>query len=234
MTAANRHLIEAMRAELARRADPEKAPGMQAYMKSELPFYGVQAAGQREAAREVFAAHPLDGFDEWHATVLALWDEARFREERYAAIDLTGDRRYRTFQTPAALPLYEQLIVTGAWWDFVDELATRRVGPIVRAHAGQVRPTVLAWSGHEDPWLRRTSIICQIGSKADTDTDLLYACIEPSFGDRFFFTRKAIGWALREHSKTDGDAVVRYVREHENELSPLSKREALKWLLLSS
>jgi 3-methyladenine DNA glycosylase AlkD len=229
----NRRLIEAVRAELTRRADAGKAPGMQAYMKSELPFYGVQAAGQREAFKAAFAAHPLDGFDEWRATVLALWHEARFREERYAAIGLTGDRRYRAHQTPEALALYEHLIATGAWWDFVDAIAVQRVGPILRAHRAQARPIVLGWSREEDPWLRRTSIICQIGSKARTDTDLLHACIEPSLGDRDFFVRKAIGWALREHSKTDPESVVTFVAAHEQDLSPLSKREALKWLQLS-
>jgi len=120
--------------------------------------------------------------------------------------------------------------VTGAWWDFVDELATRRVGPILRSHAQEVGPIVLAWSRHDDLWLRRTSIICQIGSKGRTDRELLYACIEPSLGERDFFLRKAIGWALREHAKTDPGAVARYVDARAEDLSPLSRREALKHL----
>jgi 3-methyladenine DNA glycosylase AlkD len=230
----NRRLIEAVRAELASRADPEKAPGMQAYMKSELPFHGVQAAGQREVFKAAFAAHPLDGFDEWRATVLALWHEAHFREERYAAIGLSGDRRYRAFQTPESLPLYEQLIVTGAWWDFVDAIAVHRVGPILRARPEAVRPTVLGWSRDADPWLRRTSIICQIGSKMRTDSDLLFACIEPSLGERDFFLRKAIGWALRQYAKSDPAAVTRYVEARHDELSPLSRREALRRLVRGS
>jgi 3-methyladenine DNA glycosylase AlkD len=170
---ADRQLIEAVRSELSRRAKPDKADPMRAYMKSELPFYGVQKPARQAAFEEVFAAHPLAGFEEWRATVFALWDEARFREERYGAIALTGDRHYAAYQTPEALPLYERLIVTGAWWDFVDELATRRVGPILRSHAHEVRPIVLAWSRHDDLWLRRTSIICQIGSKGRTDRELL-------------------------------------------------------------
>ena len=77
-------------------------------------------------------------------------------------------------------------------------------------------------------WKRRSSILCQVGLKGETDPDLLYDCIAPNFVDKEFFIRKAIGWALREYAWTDPKEVRRYVREHEAELSPLSRREALK------
>ena len=86
--AASDALVAAVRAALARLADPAKAPAMQAYMKSAMPFYGVQAPQLRAACREVFAAHPLGTCGEWRATVLALWRGAQYREERYAAIPL--------------------------------------------------------------------------------------------------------------------------------------------------
>ena len=93
---------------------------MRAYMKSAMPYRGVPSPMLREACRVVFSAHSLESFDDWRDTVLALWRDARFREERYAALLLTGERRYRGYQTLDALPLYEELIVTGAWWDYVD------------------------------------------------------------------------------------------------------------------
>ena len=77
-------------------------------------------------------------------------------------------------------------------------------------------------------WLRRTSIICQLGAKESIDLDLLTTCIEPNLADREFFIRKAIGWALRQHAWTDPAWVQDYVRRHEDRLSPLSRREALK------
>ena len=107
-------MIEAIRAGLAELADPEKAPDMQAYMKSAMPFYGVQKPARAKLARAVFDAYPLDGFDAWRDTVLALWREATYREERYMALAVLQDRRYRAYRTIAALPLYEELIVTGA------------------------------------------------------------------------------------------------------------------------
>ena len=201
---------------------------MQAYMKSVMPYRGVTAVPLRLICRELFAAHPLAGFDSWHDTVLDLWRNAAYREERYAALALTGHRLYRELQTPAALPIYDEMIVTGAWWDYVDELASRRIGPLLRTHPEVVRPLLLGWSTDPDPWRRRTSIIAQLGFKSATDLELLYACIEPNLGDRDFFIRKAIGWALRQHAWTDPEEVRRYVAANEARLSPLSRREAVK------
>jgi 3-methyladenine DNA glycosylase AlkD len=226
----DRALIDGVRAGLAARADPVRAAGTQAYMKSTMPYYGVTMPILRSVLREVFAAHPLASFDEWRGTLRALWDEAEYREERYAALGLLGDRRYRAYQTLDALPLYEYLVVTGAWWDLVDDVATHRVGELLRRCPGEMRPVLLGWSRGDDHWLRRTSIICQVGSKAATDQELLFACIEPSLDERDFFLRKGIGWALREYSKTAPDAVRAYVAAHQTRLSPLSRREALRLL----
>src|ERR1017187_7749524 len=101
-------------------ADPAKAPLMQAYMKSAMPYLGIQAVPFRKATKAVLAAHPLDAFEDWHDTALALWRGARYREERYAVIELVGYRSYQKFRTLDALPLYEEMISTGAWWDYVD------------------------------------------------------------------------------------------------------------------
>jgi 3-methyladenine DNA glycosylase AlkD len=213
-------MIEALRRELAARADPAKAPDMQAYMKSEMPFLGVQKPGRVEIARTVFPAYPLDGFDAWRDTVLRLWREATYREERYLAIALARDRRYRSYRTMAALSLYEELIVTGAWWDLVDEVAVRLVGEL------DLASFLRDWAADQDMWKRRTAIIAQIARKDGTDAQLLFDCIEPNRADLEFFIRKAIGWALREYSKVDPDGVERYCATHE--LSALSRREALR------
>lgn len=92
-----------------------------------------------------------------------------FREERYAAIALSGERRYAGFQDLAAMELYEKFVVEGAWWDHVDEVAIRRIGPLLRTEPGPVRPIMLAWSTDRDLWRRRASIICQVGAKTATE-----------------------------------------------------------------
>ena len=184
--------------------------------------------------RRAFADFDFSGAPRWRAAVLAIWRGAQFREERYAAIELTGDRRAEPLQTLAALPMYEEMIVTGAWWDYVDVLAKHRIGRLLRRYPSPMRRTMRAWSRSEDLWKRRTSILCQLDFKEDTDLPFLYACIAPSLASREFFLRKAIGWALRQHAWTDPAEVRRYVRAHAHELSALSRREALKNLAPTS
>lgn len=224
-------LIAAIRAGLAAAADPAKAPGMQAYMKSALPYHGVYLPTQRSLFRAVFAAHPLPDRGAWLATVRALWDGATHREERYAAIALTGAREYARWQGPDLVPgLYHDLIVSGAWWDYVDDIATHRVGPLLHAAPEPVTPIMRDWSGGADLWLRRTAIICQVGRKSGTDTGLLTLAIDRAAGEPEFFLRKAIGWALREYAKTDPDWVRGFLADRAGRLSPLSVRVALTHL----
>jgi 3-methyladenine DNA glycosylase AlkD len=221
-------LLVELRKALRRVGDPAKAPVMQAYMKSTMAYHGVPTPLLRRVCKELFAGAQFESAADWQAQVLDLWRNARFREERYAAMNLAGHKQARPFQTPAAMKMYEELIVTGAWWDYVDDIASHRVGPILRDHPAPMRRKMLSWSISKDLWKRRTSIICQLGFKAGTDLELLYACIEPSLGSREFFLQKAIGWALREYAWTDGPEVKRYVRLNNARLSALSRREALK------
>jgi 3-methyladenine DNA glycosylase AlkD len=208
-------------------ADPKKAPVMQAYMKSTMPYYGIQTPLRKALCKPIFARTELPSAGVWQGHVLDLWRNARFREERYAALGLAADRRAKPFHDPRVMKMYEEMIVTGAWWDFVDDLA-HRVGFILSKHPKPMSQLLLRWSRSENLWKRRTSIISQLGFKRDTDLELLYACIEPSISSKEFFLQKGIGWALREYAWTDPKEVIRYVRKNESRLSPLSKREALK------
>ncbi|MEP6679834.1 MAG: DNA alkylation repair protein, partial [Chloroflexota bacterium] len=180
-------LLRQLRAELTNVADPQRAPRMQGYMKSAMPFHGVPSPLLKAVARRVFGEVALPSLAAWRDEVLGLWRGARFREERYAALILAGDRRARAFQTPKLLPLYEELVVTGAWWDYVDEIASDRIGPILLAHPAEVAPVMRAWSEPDNLWKRRSSILSQLRFKDQTDSALLYDCIGPSVGSREFF-----------------------------------------------
>lgn len=216
---------------LAAAAIPEKAPAMQAYMKSAMPYLGVPSPVAKKIWKELFASYEVGTREAFFADVLGLFRAAKFREERYAAIALSGIRKARAHQTPEAMPAYEEMITTGAWWDIVDELASHRVGAILASHPAPMKKLLRAWSTSDDLWKRRTSILAQLRFKQKTDLDFLYACIEPSLASKEFFLRKAIGWSLRQYAWTDPDEIVRYVRSKARELSPLSKREALKNVL---
>jgi 3-methyladenine DNA glycosylase AlkD len=221
-------LLPKLRKALQQASDPVRAPAMQAYMKSAMPYHGVPTPLLRQVCKSTFADLRFATASHWQAQVLHLWRGARFREERYAALYLAGDKRGRPFQTLSAMKMYDELIVTGAWWDYVDDIASHRVGPILRDYPEPMRRKMLSWSKSSNLWKRRTAIICQLGFKAETDLELLYACIEPSLGSREFFLQKAIGWALRQHAWTDGAEIKKYMRLNRTRLSALSCREALK------
>lgn len=139
-----------------------------------------------------------------------------------------GARNATPYRTPAALPMLEEMILTGAWWDLVDPLATHHLGDVLRSDRRRVGSLMRRWAAGRDPWKRRAAILSQFRFKGDTDLDLLYACIEPNLSAKDFFLRKAIGWALRQYAWIDAREVQRYVRAHRDRLSPLSVREALK------
>lgn len=224
-------VIAAVRAALLPHADEERGAGQQRYMKSQLPYLGLQTPVLRKALRPVLAspAYRIDSREEWEATIRALWDEATHREHWYAALALLGHRAYRDWRDPAALPLMRDLIRDGAWWDVVDDIATHFVRDVLLGWPDEVAPVLRGWARDEDLWTRRAAMLAQVGAKERTDTDLLTDVIEPNIGHPDFFSRKAIGWALREYARTDPDWVRTFVEAHPS-LSGLSRREALKHL----
>jgi 3-methyladenine DNA glycosylase AlkD len=221
-------LIAAIRDGLAAAADPGRAPAMQAYMKSAMPYRGVTSPVNKPIFNKAIKEHPLPDAASWAAAVRRLFHEARYREERYGALALLDHPLYRDHRTLAALPLYEELIVGGAWWDIVDEVATGPLRDLLAAQPQVMAEAMRGWSASPDRWKRRSSIICQVGRRRTADLRLLYDCIEPNLADRDFFVRKAIGWALRDYAWVDPEEAVRYVAANEARLSGLSRREALK------
>ena len=210
-------------------ADPVRAPQQQAYMKSDLPFFGVSVPQCRRIAGSVFRAHPLPDARAWTTAILDLWRGAAHREERYAAVELLLFGRYSRWLEPTSVPLIEELVITGAWWDYVDPIAGRGVGTMLAAHPRPMKAVLREWAKDDNIWKRRTAILAQLRAKRATDSALLADVIRPSIGESAFFLRKGIGWALREYSKTDPVWVMEFVRANPG-LSNLSRREALKYL----
>jgi 3-methyladenine DNA glycosylase AlkD len=223
-------LVEAIRDTLAEHADPVRAAGQQRYMKSELPYRGLTAPQLKAVLRPLLATYVPQDRAEWEATVRDLWDHATHREEWYAAIALVRHRRARDWLDPEAMPLLRHLIVTGAWWDVVDDVATHPVGDTLDRHRAAVTPVLRAWATDADPWLRRAAVICQVGRGDRVDVDLLTHAVEANLDDPSFWLRKAIGWALRDRARTDPDWVRAEVERCGDRLSGLSRREATKHL----
>ena len=218
-------LVDVVRRTLRDHADPSLAPGQQAYMKSTMPFLGVRVPEVRRLTRAAARSSPPTDLEDLERTVRDLWDGATHREERYAATELTGLRL--AIGRLELLPLYEHIAVTGAWWDHVDEVA-HRIADLHDLHPEPTAESVRRWATSSDMWLRRLAIISQLGRRDRVDRAVLVDVIEPNLADPEFFIRKAVGWALRDLARIDPDWVQTFADEHE--LSPLSRREALKHL----
>ena len=218
-------LVAAVHAALRAAADPPRAPAMQAYMRSAQPFLGVRVPEVRRLTGALARERPPSSVAGLREAATALWRGATHREERYAAVALTGLPMARGALD--LLPLYEEVITTGAWWDHVDGVAPR-IRDLLLAHPGTMAPLLRDWARSPDRWLRRSAVIAQLGAKDRTDTALLAEVVAVNAADPEFFVRKAIGWALRDHARTDPGWVRRFLAEHE--LSPLSRREAAKHL----
>ncbi|WP_295628215.1 DNA alkylation repair protein [uncultured Corynebacterium sp.] len=220
--------IAAVREGLAPLADPERAAGQAAYLKTDEPMLGVRVPDVRRITRAAADDAGFTSADQVAEAARTLWDGARNREERRAAIVLLRAPVVKRFVGPEMMDLVRHMVITGAWWDLVDDLVRVQLAVRDCDRAGE-DARMRAWARDDDMWVRRYAILHQLQAKDATDAGLLADVIEPNLGDGEFFIRKAIGWALRDYSTTDPDWVRAYL-DATPELSPLSRREAAKRL----
>jgi 3-methyladenine DNA glycosylase AlkD len=206
--------------------DPAAATAMAAYMRDQFAFLGLANPVRTVLDREIQAGLPAPSEADLAAVARACWSRDE-REYQYFAVRYV--RRHVRRAGPGFLPVLEELITTKSWWDTVDDLAKHAVGVLVRSHPELVA-VMDEWIGRDNIWLARTAILHQLGAKEDTDLERLFSYCRLRAADKEFFIRKAIGWALREHTKTDPAAIRAFLEEMGDALSPLSRREALKWL----
>jgi 3-methyladenine DNA glycosylase AlkD len=202
-----------------------RAKAMSAYMRDQFPFLGIPSPIRKRLTKTAFLETGAlnKPFDE--TLVLELWALPE-REYQYVACDYL--ERFRKKLEVTHLDLLERLVLTKSWWDTVDSLV-HNIGAICLKYPESL-PILEHWAQTENFWMRRAAILHQLGLKAKTDEYRLFKFILENAHDTEFFIRKAIGWALREYSYTNPQAVKTFVLEHQNELSSLSKREAMKAL----
>jgi 3-methyladenine DNA glycosylase AlkD len=205
-------------------ADEETARPMKKYMKNNFEFLGIKSPQRRVLLKEILNNTKLSK-KELIKTVEDLWSEEA-REFQHVAMDLL--LKYKKLLDINDLELLEKLVVTKSWWDTVDILAVNLIGYILKDNTSVINTYINKWLECDNIWLNRTAILFQLKYKNDTDEKLLYEIIRRFTSSSEFFIQKAIGWALREYSKTNQNSVIEFINN--NELKPLSRREGLKYV----
>ena len=217
--------LQQLEAHFARQANPDAALPMQKYMRDQFEFLGIKTPERTRLLKQFAAQQGWPDLSYVAPLVAALW-QLPAREYQYIALDIL--ERYRSQLTPSAVPTLERLILEKSWWDTVDNLAIRNVGDLFSCYPAETASYLEKWRSHPNIWLRRTTLLFQLSYKSKTDERLLFALIKENLNSDEFFIKKAIGWALREYSKTAPEAVRHFVAT--TDLRALSRREALKWL----
>ncbi len=206
-------------------ADVENAAGAKAYMRNQFEFFGLKAA-TRQRISKTYMKKKLPAYADLEIIVTQLWQLPE-REYQYFAIDLIA--AMKKLWTADVIKLIEYVLVNKSWWETVDHAATDLTGPYFKIFPLQISKVADKWNRSDNFWLQRSSIMFQKKYKKETDTALLSKYILNHTQSNEFFIQKAIGWALREYSKTDPAWVKKFVKE--NKLAPLSEREALKRII---
>lgn len=218
--------VQKVQVTLKAERNPEKAASMAAYMKDQFPFLGLpQPELKRLSIPMLNEIKPFVDAKFLHQSVLLLWKLTE-REYHYVAITLLYNHTKQAEHS--TLELIENLVVQKSWWDTVDSLATL-VGKLAWQFPEWLE-TLEHYSAHENFWLRRIALLYQLTYRKKTDQKRLFRYCLINAEEKEFFIRKAIGWALREYSKTNPDAVRAFLAENKNRLSSLSVREASKYL----
>lgn len=208
-----------------RNSNMENSYHMEKYMRNQFKFLGIKTPKRKELMRSFFRETAILKRPLQSDFILALW-YLDVREYQYAALDYI-ERSLKKLETKH-LSLIAELITTKSWWDTVDPLATKSVGKIANDNPDVIRDVIDNWAQSNNMWLNRTAILFQLKYKEKTDEDLLYRYINYHSNSKEFFVQKAIGWALREYSKTNPESVKHFIES--NTLAKLSVREGSKYI----
>ena len=218
-------MVSALKDFLEQNADPALAGPMSDYMRGQFPYLGIKSPRMGELHKQFYARHGLPALAELDPILRELWALPE-REFQYSGLILLD--KFEKKLPDSFIDTLEALLTTKSWWDTVDLIAAHTVATHFRRFPAVRAERLPRWRASENFWLRRTALLFQLHYKKDTDFTLLCEIIRENLGSKEFFINKAIGWALREYSKVDEQAVRGFVES--TSLNPLSAREALKWL----
>jgi 3-methyladenine DNA glycosylase AlkD len=210
--------------EFRKNHDPVKAEAMAAYMKNQFPFLGIPRPERNKLQKEFLKQARKVGVIDWNFISIC-WDLAE-REYQYLSQDyliaLKENLQKRDIEK------IQELLIKKSWWDTVDAMADKLVGNLCHRFPDLTDQYIIKWAKSDNIWLVRSAILFQLKYKEHTNNKVLEEIILKNSYSKEFFVNKAIGWALREYSKTNPEWVRTFINN--NSLSPLSEREGSKYL----
>lgn len=204
--------------------DKENATAMSKYMRNMFDFYGLPTPKRKEIYNDFIKSEKKSKKIDW--TFLDKCYKDIHREFQYLVSDyLLAMKQYVTFEDISKIQNY---ITQKSWWDTIDFLC--KVIGDVELRDPRVKKLMLKWSNDENIWIKRSAIEHQLNLKDKTDCELLEKIIVNCFGTDEFFINKAIGWALREYSKTNSEWVRNFIDKYKDKMNNLSIKESSKYI----
>ena len=210
--------------EMIQHKNEEQAQRMSKYMLNKFEYIGIKTPERRKIFKNFFSEYKNEEKIDWEF-VNKCW-ENKYREFQYVAADYLKNMKDKL--TINDIPKFKRLILEKSWWDTIDNL-DMTIGALALKDSN-VNKILLEWSLDENIWLRRIAIDHQLLRKEKTNTELLEKILKNNLGQAEFFINKAIGWALRDYSKTNPERVKNFIEENKEKMAKLSIKEASKYL----
>lgn len=218
--------INTLKSEFEANADSKIAKEQKAYLRNQFSFYGMKTPVRRAIQKPFLAKTYLPPKENLENLIKILWNKPQ-REYHYFAQELT--QKYEKQFEEKDIILFEYMVTHNSWWDTVDFIAPKLIGEYFKLFPNQRDPYVKKWLASNDIWLQRSCVIFQLLSKEKMDAEFLAYVINSLLGSKEFFINKAIGWALRDYSRTNPEWVKHFAAK--TDLHALSRREALRLIL---
>lgn len=218
--------IQQLENTLTKNADDEISKKQSAYLKNRFQFYGIMKPQRESLLRAQLKGVTIHDEGILIDLLKKLWSKEQ-REFHYIACDIA--EKYQRLITPLSLSFFEEMVRSHSWWDTVDRIAANLIGRTILEYP-EYQSMTKEWIKDPDMWIRRTAIIFQLRFKERTDEQILFDHCQLTMHEKEFFIRKAIGWALREYSKTSPKPVKSFIDTYRESLSPLSIREGSKYI----
>ncbi|MBM6619392.1 DNA alkylation repair protein [Bacillus suaedaesalsae] len=220
--------VENLSVVLKKYENKDEAEKMSQYMRGQFSYFGLRAPQMKDVTKNYIKEFGFPSSEDIPIVMKQMYSLDQ-RELQIIALAIM-DHKLKKDPDISDIEILEYIITTKSWWDTVDHIAANQVGTYFRKFPEHVEEYVEKWLESDNIWLIRTSILYQLKYKQETNFQYLKEIILRSAGTKEFFINKAIGWALREYSKIDGEAVISFINEYNERLSNLSIREGLKWL----